>query len=100
MEEAEGFLRVPILNAEAGADDAGDVGSDGDRNAGQGKNDAAFCGALQKVAVEDSQGEQAHQGADAAAGLGDLQLHDWQFDDIAFVKRGDAEHGQNVAGDS
>ena len=100
MEEAEGLIGVPVLHAEAGADDADDVGGDGDRNAGESKNDAAFRGALEEVAVEDCQGEQAHQGANAAAGLGDLQFHDRQFDDIAFVERGNAQQWENVAGDS
>ena len=57
-------------------------------------------GALKKVAVEDSQGEQTHQGANAATGLGDLQFHDRQLDDVAFVKGGNAEQGKDVAGDS
>ena len=100
MKEAKSFLRVPVLHAEAGADDAGDVGGDGDGNAGQCKNDAAFRRALEEVAVEDSQGEQTHQRTDAAAGLGDLQLHDRQFDDVAFVESRDAEQRQDVTGDS
>ncbi len=88
MEEAKRFVGVPVLDAEAGTDDAGGVGGDGDGDAGQGKDDAAAGGALKEVAVEDSEGEEAHEGADAAAGLGDLKLHDGQFDDVALVEVG------------
>ena len=59
-----------------------------------------FVVLLQEVAVEDGQGEQAHQGADSATSLGDLQFHDRQFDDVAFVEGRNAEQRQYVAGDS
>src|SRR5882757_261018 len=100
VEEAESLFRIPILYAETGTDDAGDVGGDSDGNAGQSKNDAAFRSLLEKVAVKDSQGEQAHQRADSATGLGDLQFHDRQFDDVTLVQCRDAQEGQYVTGDS
>src|SRR5258708_24283178 len=99
VEETERFIRIPILYAEAGADDADNVGGNGDRDAGKSKNDAALRGLLEKVSVEDSQGEQAHQRAYTAARFGDLQLHDRKFDDVAFVEGGDAEYLKDVTCD-
>lgn len=100
MKEAECLVGVPILNAEAGADDAGDVGGDGDGDRGQCEDDAAAGAALQEVAVEDGQGKEAHERTDAAAGFGHLKLHDGQLNDVALLECGDAEHGENVAGDA
>src|ERR1700722_10283316 len=82
MEEAEGFVGVPVLHAETGADDAGDVGGDGDGDAGEGEDDAAGGGALEEVSVEDGEGEEAHEGADAATGFGDFKGHDGELDDV------------------
>ena len=100
MKEAEGLVGVPILNAEAGADDAGDVGGYGDGNRGQREDDAAGGAPLQKIAVEDGQGEEAHERTDAAAGFGDLELHDRELNDVALLECGDAKHGENIAGDA
>src|ERR1700744_2860695 len=99
VKEAERFIRIPILHAEAGPDDADNVGGNGDRNARQSKNDAAFRGFLEKVPIKNGQGEQAHQGAYTAACLRYFELHDWKFDDIALMKRGNSQHRQDVAGD-
>ena len=55
VEEAERLDRIPVLDTEAGPDDADDVGRDRDGNAGQGQDDAAQGGALKKVSVKDRQ---------------------------------------------
>src|SRR3984957_702427 len=100
MEETESFVGVPILYAEAGADDAEDVGRDGDGDGGESENPAAGGGALEEVAIEDGQGEEAHERADAAAGFGDLQLHDRELDDVALKQNRYVEDGKDVAGDA
>ena len=98
MEEAYGLVGVPVLDAEAGADDPCCVGKDGDGDGGEGQHDATPGAALQKVPVEDGDGEEAHEGADTAAGLGDLQLHGRQLDDVAVAQDRHAEERQNGAG--
>ncbi len=88
------------MHAEAGADDAEDIGGDGDGDTGQGQQDAASGGAFEEVAVEDGEGEEAHERTDSATGLRDLELHDGKLDDVAFEQDRDAEHGEDLAGDA
>ena len=100
MEEPERLVGVPVLDAEASAYDAGDVGSDCDRNGRSCEDDAAGCGALKKVAVKDGQGEETHERTDAATGFSNFQLHDGQLNDIAFLKCRHTKHGEDVACDA
>lgn len=100
MEKADGFVRVPVLDAEACSHDADDVGRDRNRDAGEGEDNAAGGAAFEEIAVKDGEGEEAHQRADAAAGLGDFELHDRELDDVALLKGGDAEHGEDITGDA
>src|SRR5260370_15925653 len=99
MEETEGFLGVPILDAKAGADDSGDIGRDCDRDARKGEHLASQGGLLEKVAVEDSEGKEAHEGADTAAGFGYLKLHHRKLNDVALLKNRHAQVRQDLAGE-
>src|SRR5260370_3646477 len=99
MEETEGFLGVPILDATAGAEDSGDIGRDCDRDACKGEHPASQGGLLEKVAVEDSEGKEAHEGADTAAGFGYLKLHHRKLNDVALLKNRHAQVRQDLAGE-
>ena len=63
VEEPEGLVWVPILDAEAGAEDADDVGGDGDGEAGDGEEDTAPGISLEEVAVDDGDGEEGDAGS-------------------------------------
>lgn len=98
MEEPQRLGRIPVLNAQAGPNDADGIRSDRDWDAGQCKNHASARGSLQKIAVEDSQGEQAHKGAYAAACFGYLQLHYWKLNDITLLQGRNSQQRQDGAG--
>jgi hypothetical protein len=98
MEEAHGLDGVPVLDAKAGTEDAHGVGGDGDGDGHEGEQDAAGDAGLHEVTEDDGDGEQAHERADAAAGLGDFELHGGELDDIAFAQDGDAGEREQKAG--
>ena len=99
MKEAQGFVGVPILDTQPRTDDAGGVGCDRDRNAGQSKDDSAPDALLEEVAVEDGESKEAHEGPDTAAGLSDLKLHDGEFDDVALLKYRHPKYRKDAAGE-
>src|SRR6266446_4536059 len=86
VKETKRLVGVPVLNAEAGTDNASGVGGDRNGYAGESQGDTAPGGLFQEVAVEHGQGEETHKRADAAAGFGDFELHDGQLNDVTLVQ--------------
>jgi len=98
VEKAQGFVRIPVLDAQSRAEDAHSVGRNRDRNAGQGKHGAPREGLLQEVPIENRKREQAYQGVDTATGLRHFQFHGGELDDVALSQHGHTEQGQQIAG--
>src|ERR1700730_17702959 len=98
MKEAERFFRMPVLNAASGPYDTRGVGSDGNGNTCEGKDNAPSGGALQKVAIENGQREEAHQRADSATGLCDFELHHREFNDVSLQQDRHSKQRKNHAG--
>lgn len=100
MEETERFVRVPVLNAEACAHNAKDVGGNRNGNARERQDEAPDVAALEEVSVKDGERKKAYERANAAAGFSDFERHDGQMDDVAIKQNRYAEEGKDVAGDA
>ena len=98
MKEPQRLLRIPVLNAQPGTQNAQRIGGDCNRNAHQGENGAPKSRFLQKVSIEDRKREKAHQRTDAATGLRHLQPHCREFDDIPLAQHRYPEYREQRAG--
>src|SRR5215831_18863723 len=97
MEEAHSLVGIPVLHTETGTCDAGSIGNDRNRNAGQSKQNPPRYGFFNEIAVKHGKGEEAHQGTDSAASFGNFKLHGGKFDHVSFVQDWHSEYGKNGA---
>ena len=91
MEESNRFIWIPVLNAQPRTYNSCGVRDHGDRQARERYYNPSPRTSFEKISVEDCDGKQAHQRANATARLRDLKLHRWQLNDIPVPKDWDAK---------
>ena len=91
VEKAQGFVRVPILDAQPVPKMRTALAAIAMGMLARARTARRQVGLLEKVTIENRKGKQAHQGADAATGLGHLQPHGWKLNDVALAQHRHAE---------
>src|SRR6266702_1659875 len=86
VKESERLIRVPVLDTQSRTENPHSVGGNRNRNAGQREYGATREGSFEEVSIEYREREQADQGADAAACLGDFQLHYGKYYYVSVAK--------------
>jgi len=97
VKKALSFVRIPVLNQQAGADNAQAVGGDGNRNRRQGEH-RRIATLRSSSTVDHRKCGQRHERANSAARLRDFQRHCGKNNDIAFAQYRHTHPGKRSAG--
>src|SRR5438309_2580269 len=97
MEKPERFIRIPILNAKPGANNAQCVRRDSNRNTQEHQQNPLKIRFLQEVSIKNRERPQAHERPDTATSLCDLERHRGQLNNISLAQHRHIEQGKDLA---